>query len=215
MSFQIPDLPFSADALEPFVSKRTLEFHYGKHHKKYYENLNRLTAGTKYERMSLEEVVVESHDNEKEIFNNAAQAYNHNFLWKSLSAEKKGPSPELVSILEKQFGSIENFKDQFSAIAGKLFGSGWVWLVRGHDLTLSIVPMKDAGTPLTEDQIPILTCDVWEHAYYLDYQNERPKYVTNFWQIVNWDFVEQNLSVERSTMQNRARTNVSQSSYQQ
>lgn len=215
MAFQIPDLPFSADALEPFISKRTIEFHYGKHHKKYYENLSKLAVATKYEKMTLEEVVDESHDNDIEIFNNAAQASNHDFFWKCLSPHKKGPSSELVDTLSKQFGSLENFKDQFAAVASKLFGSGWVWLVRNRDLTLAIVPMKDAGTPLTENQIPLLACDVWEHAYYLDYQNERPKFVTNFWEITNWAFVEKNLTVERTLMQKRARTTASQSSFQQ
>ncbi len=190
MSFKLPELPFQMDALEPHISKKTFEFHYGKHHKAYVDILNELIAGTEFEKKSLEDIIVESHNTHHKIFNNAAQHWNHTFFWNCLSPEKIKPSSHLESLLSIEFGSLADFKKEFSATAQNIFGSGWVWLVKTPEGKLKISALKNAENPILEDNSPLLTCDVWEHAYYLDYQNERPKFIRNFWDVVNWEFVE-------------------------
>lgn len=187
----LPKLPYELDALVPHLSKETLEFHYGKHHQTYVNNVNNLTEGTKFSRMPLEEIVLSS---EGGIFNNAAQAWNHNFYWESLSPGGGGePEGRILKALQETFGSFEKFKEDFTKSATTLFGSGWCWLAQKKDGALMIKQTSNAGNPLTEQLRPILTCDVWEHAYYIDYRNARAKYVDAFWQIVNWDFAEKNL----------------------
>lgn len=191
MAFQLPELPFSKDALKPHISEETIEYHYGKHHKAYVDNLNKLIAGTEFENMTLEEIILKS---KGPIFNNAAQAWNHTFFWNCLSPNGGGkPSGQLLQEIEKYFGSFEEFKSQFSNAAITLFGSGWAWLAKKPDGSLEIIQASNAGNPLTEGKKPLLTIDVWEHAYYIDYRNARPKFVEAFWEIVNWDFVEKNL----------------------
>jgi len=191
MAFQLPELPFSKDALKPHISEETIEYHYGKHHKAYVDNLNKLIAGTEFENMTLEEIILKS---KGPIFNNAAQAWNHTFFWNCLSPNGGGkPSGQLLQEIEKYFGSFEEFKSQFSNAAITLFGSGWAWLAKKPDSSLEIIQASNAGNPLTEGKKPLLTIDVWEHAYYIDYRNARPKFVEAFWEIVNWDFVEKNL----------------------
>lgn len=191
MAFELPELPYSLDALEPYMSSETLTYHHGKHHKKYVEELNKLSKGTRFEKMSLEAVVLQS---EGKLFNNAAQAWNHEFFWKCLTPKREGtPRGALIKAFEKSFGSLENFKNKFTEEAIGNFGSGWTWLVERTNGDLSIESLSNAGNPMTHDLKPILACDVWEHAYYIDHRNERPKYLDAFWQIVNWDFVESRL----------------------
>jgi Fe-Mn family superoxide dismutase len=187
MSFQLPPLPFSMDALEPMISARTLEFHYQKHHQAYVNNLNKLSEGSEWAAKSLEELIRES---EGGIFNNAAQVWNHSFYWESLhSPAKAEPKGKLLTAIEKNFGSVESFKEQFTQASITLFGSGWAWLVKHPDGSLKIKQGSNAWNPMRENMTPILTCDVWEHAYYLDYQNRRPDYVKAFWELVNWEKV--------------------------
>lgn len=196
MPFQIIELPYRTDALEPFISKRTFEFHYGKHYKKYVSNLNEFASGTRFEHLTIEDVILENFQADNAIFRNAAQAWNHAFFWNCISPEKTQPTEVAIESIEDQFGTLEEFEDQFSASANSLFGSGWVWLVREPDGDLSIEALANAGNPLTKGQVPLLVLDVWEHAYYLDYQNERSQYVKQFWRILNWKFLEKNLSSE-------------------
>lgn len=187
MSFALPDLPFEKTALEPVMSANTIEFHYGKHHQTYVSNLNNLIKGTDFEQQTLETIIQNSSGS---VFNNAAQVWNHTFFWESLSPQI-GKKPEVL-IAEKiilNFGSFEAFQEKFSNACITLFGSGWVWLVQKTDSTLEIIQESNSGTPLTKGLNALLTCDVWEHAYYLDYQNRRSEYVKNFWKIVNWDKV--------------------------
>ena len=190
--FELPKLPYGENALEPYVSSKTIQYHYGKHHKTYVDKLNGLIPDTKHQNQSLEEIIMSS---EGGIFNNAAQVWNHTFYWNCLSAEHhQKPSDQLASLLEKHFGSTAEFIAQFSDKAATLFGSGWTWLVFDpSDTSMKIVQTQNAENPLTENLVPLLTCDVWEHAYYLDTQNQRPKYIENFWNIVNWSFVEKQL----------------------
>jgi len=195
MAFTLPPLPYAMDALAPTISRETLEFHYGKHHQAYVTNLNNLVAGSEFEAVSLEEVVKKSSGG---IFNNAAQIWNHTFYWNSLSPNGGGePDGESCSrlrdALHDKWGSVAAFKEAFSKSAAGNFGSGWTWLVKKPDGQLDIVNTSNAATPLTGDDVPLLTCDVWEHAYYIDYRNARPKYLESFWNIVNWDFAAQNL----------------------
>jgi len=191
MAFVLPELPFPKDALKPYMSEETLEYHHGKHHQAYVNNLNNLIAGTEFEGMSLEEIILKSSGG---IFNNAAQTWNHTFFWNCLSPNGGGKPLGLVLVeLEKNFGSFENFKNQFTNAAVTLFGSGWAWLVKNPDGKLEIIQASNAGNPLTMGKKPLLTIDVWEHAYYIDYRNARPKFVEAFWEIVNWDFVAKNL----------------------
>ena len=188
MKFELPKLPYENDALEPVISQKTIEFHYGKHHQAYVNNLNNLIAGTEFENASLEEIIKKS---EGGIFNNAAQVWNHTFYFQSLSPNGGGkPEGEIGKAIENTFGSFDKFKEQFTMAAATLFGSGWAWLVKNKDGSLEITKESNAGCPLTKDQVPLLTIDVWEHAYYLDYQNLRPDYIASFWKLVNWDVVE-------------------------
>ncbi|HFQ92139.1 MAG TPA: superoxide dismutase [Fe] [Chromatiales bacterium] len=192
MEHTLPELPYSKDALEPHISAETLEYHYGKHHQTYVTNLNKLIPGTEFEDMSLEDIIRKSSGG---IFNNAAQVWNHTFYWNCLSPNGGGaPGGDLAAAIDKAFGSFEEFKSQFSQTAITTFGSGWAWLVKNADGSLALVSTSNAGCPLTADQTPLLTCDVWEHAYYIDYRNARPQYVEHFWNLVNWDFVAANFA---------------------
>ncbi|MEJ5286235.1 MAG: Superoxide dismutase [Fe] [Candidatus Kapaibacterium sp.] len=191
MAFQLPELPFPKDALKPFMSEETIEYHYGKHHQAYVNNLNNLIAGTEFESMPLEEIILKSSGG---VFNNAAQTWNHTFFWNCLSPNGGGkPTGKLLEEIERIFGSFEEFKKQFSNAAVTLFGSGWAWLVKNPNGNLEIVQTSNAGNPMTDGKTPLMTIDVWEHAYYIDYRNARPKFVDAFWEIVNWDFVQKNL----------------------
>ena len=189
MVHELPALPYAMDALAPHISKETLEFHYGKHHQAYVTNLNKLIGGTEFEDMSLEDIIRKSSGG---IFNNAAQVYNHTFYWHCLAPKSNAPSGALADAMAKAFGSLDDFKTQFTQAAATLFGSGWAWLVKNADNSLAIEAMPNAGNPLTIDKVPILTCDVWEHAYYVDYRNARPEYLKAYWNLVNWDFVAEN-----------------------
>ena len=186
---ELPKLPYEMNALEPHISQKTLEFHYGKHHNGYVNNLNKLIAGTPFEGKSLEEIVKTSQGG---MFNNAAQVWNHTFYWNCMTPnpKKAQPSGKLMDAIVSAFGSFEAFKEKFVNACVTLFGSGWAWLVADKDGKLSIVQTSNAQTPLTEGFKPLLVCDVWEHAYYLDYQNLRANYVNEFWSLINWEFVE-------------------------
>ena len=193
MAFELPALPYAQNALQPHISAETLEFHYGKHHKTYVDKLNGLVDGTDLAGKSLEEVVRAS---QGPVFNNAAQVWNHTFYWHCLSpnggGEAKGAAARAI---DSAFGSFAAFKEQFTNSAVNNFGSGWTWLVKGADGKLAIVNTGNAATPLTDKGVvPLLTVDVWEHAYYIDYRNARPKYMDAFWALVNWDFVNANLA---------------------
>ncbi|MCC6137215.1 MAG: superoxide dismutase [Fe] [Bdellovibrionaceae bacterium] len=191
MAFTLPELPYSKDALAPTISAETIEYHYGKHHNAYVTNLNNLVKGTEFESMSLEDIIKKSSGG---IFNNAAQVYNHTFYWNCLKPKGGGdPTGKLADAITKSFGSVATFKEKFTAAAQTQFGSGWAWLVQNKDGTLAITQTANAGCPLTEGQTPLLTCDVWEHAYYIDYRNARPNYITAFWTLVNWDFAASNM----------------------
>ncbi len=190
MAFELPELPYAKDALAPHISEETLEYHYGKHHQTYVTNLNNLVPGTEFEGMSLEEIIKSSSGG---IFNNAAQVWNHTFYWNSLSPNGGGePEGGLANAINRTFGSFDEFKEAFTKCAVTTFGSGWAWLVKNADGSLELVSTSNAGCPLTEGQVPIITCDVWEHAYYIDYRNARPKYLEAFWNLVNWDFAAKN-----------------------
>ena len=191
MEHVLMDLPFSMSALEPYISKETLEYHHGKHHAGYINNLNGLIKNTMFETMELEEIIKSSHDG---IFNNAAQVYNHNFYFEGLSGQKTTPSSELISVIDDNFGSLEEFKRLFLEKAAKLFGSGWVWFCKDWDGKLLINSYSNAGNPLLDGLTPLLTCDVWEHAYYIDYRNARASYLEKWWELINWDFVSQNFN---------------------
>jgi len=187
MSFELPKLNYGLDALEPFISKQTLEFHYGKHHQTYVNNLNNLIVGTEFENATLEEIVLKSSAG---IFNNAAQVWNHTFYFNQFSKDGcNEPRDEMKAAIEKAFGSFDAFKEQFTKASVTLFGSGWAWLVVNNDGGLEIVQTSNAANPITQGKKPILTCDVWEHAYYLDKQNLRPKYVEDFWKIIDWKII--------------------------
>jgi len=189
MTFELPQLPYAMDALEPFISKQTLEFHYGKHHQAYVTNLNKLVPGTEFENATLEEIIRKATGG---IFNNGAQIWNHTFYWHCLKPNGGGePSGKLAEAIVQKFGSFAEFKDKFSAAAATLFGSGWAWLVKTPEGKLEIVQESNAGNPLRNGHTPLLTCDVWEHAYYLDKQNRRPDYISDFWKLVDWDAVAQ------------------------
>ena len=194
MAIELPKLPYDMDKLQPHVSKETLEFHYGKHHKAYVDKLNAALPGSKYEKMSLDEMVTAS-VGEPKVFNNAAQTWNHTFYWNCLTPNGGGePKGAIGDAIKKSFGNFSDFNKKFSELAVTLFGSGWAWLVKKKDGSIDLMPTKDAGNPMTDGHKPLLTCDVWEHAYYIDYRNARPKYVEAFWKLVNWDFVEKNLN---------------------
>ena len=190
MTHELPPLPYAIDALAPHISAETLEFHHGKHHKTYVDNLNKLIPGTEFENLSLEDIVRKSSGG---IFNNAAQIWNHTFYWNCLAPKAGGaPTGALATAIDKAFGSFDTFKEKFGQTAITTFGSGWGWLVKNAAGGLELVSTSNAGCPLTAGQTPLLTCDVWEHAYYIDYRNARPKYVESFWNLVNWDFVARN-----------------------
>ena len=188
MAFELPALPYAKNRLVPHISEETLDFHYGKHHQTYVTNLNNLIPGTEYEGLTLEEIIVKSSG---PIFNNAAQVWNHTFYWNSLIPNGGGePTGLLVSAINTTFGSFAKFKEEFTKCAVTTFGSGWAWLVKNADGSLALVSTSNAGCPLTTGQTPLLTCDVWEHAYYLKYQNRRAEYLTNWWNVVNWEEAE-------------------------
>lgn len=187
MNFELPKLPFTDEALAPVISKQTIDFHYGKHHQTYVTNLNKLIVGTEFENATLEDIIKKASGG---IFNNAAQVWNHTFYWNCIKPNGGGePTGKLLDEIKKNFGSFEAFKEKFSAAATTLFGSGWAWLVKKADGRLEIVQESNAGNPMRNGDIPILTIDVWEHAYYLDYQNRRPDYIAAFWNIINWEAV--------------------------
>lgn len=195
MAVALSKLPFSPGALEPYISKKTITYHYGKHHKNYVTNLNKLISGTHYDRMNLHEIVFESHNRpgDEKIFNNAAQAWNHTFFWRCLSSKAaQRPGPRTSALLNEKFGSLQNFKDNFTNDAMEVFGSGWAWLIRnGNSITIECT--HNADTPIAHKEQVLLACDLWEHAYYLDYQNDRKKFLEQYWKILNWDFIEENL----------------------
>jgi Fe-Mn family superoxide dismutase len=187
----LPELPYAKDALEPHISAETLEFHYGKHHATYVDKLNGLIPGTEFESASLEDIIKKASGG---IFNNGAQVWNHTFYWNCLSPNGGGqPEGDLAKAIDETFGSFDAFKEAFSNSAVNNFGSGWTWLVKDASGKLEIVNTSNAANPMTDGKTPVLTCDVWEHAYYIDYRNARPKYLEAFWNLVNWDFAASNL----------------------
>ncbi|MBX7232111.1 MAG: superoxide dismutase [Bdellovibrionales bacterium] len=192
MAFELMELPYAKNALEPYISKRTIDFHYGKHHKKYVDRVNKLIKGTPQESQSLEEIMYSTYKKNDKIYNNAAQIWNHTFYWNCLTPNGRAISNSVKNVIEKHFMSLQKFMALFTEQALELFGTGWTWLVIDKKGEIKIRAIEDAGNPLLEREVPLLTCDVWEHAYYLDYQNDRERYIENFWQIVNWEFVEEN-----------------------
>ena len=192
MEHTLPPLPYAIDALQPHISKETLEFHYGKHHQAYATNLNNLIKGTEFESASLEEIVLKSSGG---VFNNAAQIWNHTFYWNSLSPKGGGqPTGALAAAIDAKWGSFDAFKEAFTKSAVGNFGSSWTWLVKKADGSLDIVNTSNAATPVTTPDKPLITCDLWEHAYYFDYRNRRPDYMGAFWSLVNWDFAAKNFA---------------------
>ncbi len=193
MSFELPALPYAKNALVPHISEETLEFHHGKHHNAYVVNLNNLVKGTEFEGKSLEDVIKTSSGG---IFNNAAQIWNHTFYWHSLSPNGGGePTGAVGAAISKTWGSFDKFKEEFNKMAVGNFGSSWTWLVKKADGSLAIVNTSNAGTPITEAGVtPLITVDLWEHAYYIDFRNLRPKYLEAFWALVNWEFANANLA---------------------
>jgi superoxide dismutase, Fe-Mn family len=187
MAFELPKLPYAPDALAPVIDKQTIEFHYGKHHQTYVTNLNNLVPNSKFENATLEEIIKKA---DGVIFNNGAQVWNHTFYFNSFKPNGGGePKGTLATAINKNFGSFPEFQDQFSKAAATLFGSGWAWLVKKDDGSLEIKQESNAGNPLRNGLTPILTCDVWEHAYYLGYQNRRPDYIKGFWTILDWEVI--------------------------
>lgn len=200
MSFALPDLPYERDALEPHISARTMDFHYGKHHRTYIDKLNKAIEGSKYDNMPLEEVIQASYESEDTpVFNNAAQAWNHTFFWDCMKAGGGGaPAGDLAERIDKELGGLDGFRTKFKEAATGQFGSGWAWLTASKD-GLAIVPTPNAHSPLTSDATPLITLDVWEHAYYLDYQNARDRFVDVFLEhLLNWDFAARNLEAFES-----------------
>ena len=190
MAFELPALPYAQDALAPHISAETLEYHYGKHHNTYVVNLNKLVEGTEFADATLEQIIKQASGG---VFNNAAQVWNHTFYWNCLSPNGGGePTGELAAAITAAFGSFGEFKAAFTAACLTNFGSGWTWLVKNSAGELEIVKTSNAGSPMTDGQTALMTCDVWEHAYYIDYRNARPKYLEAFWNLVNWDFVASN-----------------------
>lgn len=194
MAFELPPLPYDRSALEPHMSAETLDYHYGKHHKTYVDNLNKLIENTEFANASLEEIIRRS---QGALFNNSAQVWNHTFFWNCLKPASAGgggePAGKLADAIRQAFGDFARFKEEFTKVAIGTFGSGWAWLVQRPDGSLGLVSTSNAGTPLTGEDTPLLTCDVWEHAYYIDYRNARPKFLEAFWNLVNWDFVASNM----------------------
>lgn len=189
MAFELPKLPYEKNALEPFISEKTIEFHYGKHHQAYVNKVNKLIEGTEFEDATLEEIIKKADGG---IFNNGAQVWNHTFYFSQFNPDGTGePESELKSAIESKFGSFESFKEEFSNAAATLFGSGWAWLVKNEAGDLEIIQTSNAGNPLRDGKTPLLTCDVWEHAYYLDKQNARPGYIEDFWKIIDWKVISE------------------------
>lgn len=193
MAFTLPELPYAKDALAPTISEETLEYHYGKHHQTYVDKLNGLVPGTEFEGKSLEEIIKSSSGG---VFNNAAQIWNHTFYWNSLSPNGGGePTGALADAIKSTFGSFDDFKAKFNDSAVNNFGSSWTWLVKKADGSLAIVNTSNAGTPITDEGVtPLITVDLWEHAYYIDFRNARPKYLEGFWSLVNWEFAASNFA---------------------
>ncbi len=192
MKHELPPLPYAEDSLEPYISAETIHFHYGKHHATYVAKLNGLIGATEFENSSLEEIITQA--TAGPIFNNAAQIWNHTFYWNGLAPNAGGePTGALAQAINEAFGSFEAFKNEMTDKSVNLFGSGWSWLVKDKEGKLSIVQTSNAGNPLTSGLSPLLTCDVWEHAYYIDCRNARPSYLESFWKLVNWEFVASNL----------------------
>jgi superoxide dismutase, Fe-Mn family len=194
MPHQLPALPWAEDALEPHISKETIQYHYGKHHRAYVDKLNKLTANTEFSDLTLLEIIQKSDGG---IFNNAAQVWNHSFYWNCLTPDAEpepDPQSSLTQALQKEWGDFPSFKQAFTEAAAGHFGSGWAWLVADNYKNLKIITTSNADTPLTQGLTPLLTCDVWEHAYYIDTRNARPKYIENYWKAVNWDFVAKNFA---------------------
>ncbi len=197
MAFSLPELPWAPDALSPAMSKETIEYHYGKHHKTYVDNLNKFAPGTKYESLSLEDVITQSRaDGDKKIFNNSAQVWNHTFFWHCLAPKAGGnPTGAVAAAIDKAFGSFDAFKTKFSEAALGQFGSGWAWLVKSADGSLAIETTSNAETPFGQPgKTVVLTLDVWEHAYYIDYRNARAKFIEAFWTLTNWEFANKNFA---------------------
>jgi Fe-Mn family superoxide dismutase len=193
MAHKLPPLPYPPDALAPHISRETMEFHHGKHHKAYVEKLNSLIKGTEFENAPLEDIVQRADGG---IYNNAAQHWNHTFFWQCLAPRAGGkPGDRIGRAIDASFGSFDKFKEKFSTEAANLFGSGWTWLVKRDDGALAIEPMSNADTPLRSGSRAVLTLDVWEHAYYIDYRNARPDFITAFWNVVNWEFAAANYEV--------------------
>ncbi len=191
MEHKLPELPYAKNALAPHISAETLDYHYGKHHATYVANLNKLIAGGEFAELSLQDIVKKASG---PIFNNAAQVWNHSFYWNCLSPKGGGePSGALADAIAKNFASLAAFKEKLTAAAVTQFGSGWAWLVKNTDGSLAIEQTSNAGTPLKDGKKPLLTVDVWEHAYYIDYRNARPAYLEAFWKLINWDFASENL----------------------
>ena len=187
MAFELPKLPYKLNALVPHISEETLEFHYGKHHLAYVNNLNGLIPGTQFEKASLETIIKNA---DGAIFNNGAQIWNHTFYFESFSKDgKRVPDGKLAEAINKSFGSFDAFKEQFTKAAATLFGSGWAWLAKDDDGSLRILQEPNAGNPLNKGLKPLITCDVWEHAYYIDYRNKRPDYIKSFWEIIDWNII--------------------------
>jgi superoxide dismutase, Fe-Mn family len=192
MAHELPKLPYDFAALEPTIDAQTMQIHHGKHHQAYVTNLNKLIEGKPEANKSLEEIIMAAPPGG--LFNNAAQVWNHNFFWNCLSPQRKRPGTELSKALDR-LGGLEGFQTQFDKAASNLFGSGWAWLVKGSGGALQIVTTSNANTPVRDGQIPLLTCDMWEHAYYIDHRNDRGAYLKDFWPLVNWDFVTANLAI--------------------
>ncbi len=187
MNHKLPKLPYEKDALKPYISEETIDFHYGKHHQAYVDKLNGLIPGTQFEDAGLEAIIKNADGG---IFNNGAQVWNHSFYFSSFSPDgRREPSGELSDAINGTFGSFDKFREEFNNSAATLFGSGWAWLVKNKDGKLSIVQKSNAGNPLRDGLTPLLTCDVWEHAYYIDYRNKRPDYLKSFWEIIDWDII--------------------------
>ena len=192
MTFELPPLPYAKNALEPYISEETLTYHHGKHHQAYVNKLNALVPNTEFADLSLEGIIRKASGG---IFNNAAQVWNHTFYWHCMTPNGSGePTEEVASAIDHAFGSFSAFKAQFTKAAATHFGSGWAWLVKSNNGSLEVMSTSNAENPLTQNKTPLLTCDVWEHAYYIDTRNDRPKYIDNFWHLVNWDAVTDNLT---------------------
>jgi superoxide dismutase, Fe-Mn family len=193
MKLTLPDLPYARDALAPHMSEETLEYHHGKHHKTYVNETNKLIAGTEYQDMPLDVIVKQASG---KLFNNAAQVWNHNFFWQCLTPEHNEPDKRIAEALRREFGGLQDFQKLFSETAAGIFGTGWAWLAQSSTGRLEILAAGDADNPMTQGKMPLLTCDVWEHAYYIDYRNARPDYLKAFWKLVNWNFVASNLALK-------------------